>query len=108
MQDSAYFLIEAYKDFLEETDQTEKTFREIGNGLKGAIDTILDAATLMWSPKHQKLLCEIASFGKKRLDSESSEIGAKVKVNTHYSDLYVRTIKLLSFVNKLRYSAFCR
>jgi len=49
--DPAYFLIEAFKDFVEETDQTEKTFREIGDGLKSAIDTILETATMMWNPK---------------------------------------------------------
>mgnify|MGYP001616672668 CR=1 FL=1 len=52
MNDKAYQLIEAFKDFEEETDQTERAFREIGLDLKVAIDTVLEAATLMWNPRH--------------------------------------------------------
>lgn len=63
----------------------------------------------MWNIKLQKLLCEVVSFAKKRFDSEASDPTSKVKVNlSHFSDLYVKDIKKMVFVNKLRFSSFCR
>ena len=60
-----YKLIEAYKEFMFETDKTEGIFREIGENLKEAIEQVKETATLMWNVKFQKLLCEVTSFAKK-------------------------------------------
>lgn len=46
-----YKLVEAYKEFMFETDKTESIFREIGANLKDAIDQVIETATLMWNIK---------------------------------------------------------
>ena len=97
-------LIDAYKEFQMESDNTEKIFREIADWLGPAVDTVLEAATLMFDLPLQKLLCETAFFGKKKLDADQS--GDKGKKGSRLSaDLYIR---YLSFVNRLRHSQFCR
>lgn len=90
-------LIDAYKEYELKSENTERIFREIGSHLREAIVTIMDAATYQFSVKYQKLLCEVASFGKKKISSEE-----------YSSDMYVQTIKFLSLINKLRYSSKCR
>ena len=49
--DPSNMLIDAFKEFELESDNTEKIFREIGDGLKAAIDVVLEAATLMFTLK---------------------------------------------------------
>lgn len=90
-------LIDAYREYELKSENTERIFREIGPNLKEAIVSVIDAATYQFHIPFQKLLCEVASFGKKKIDSES-----------YSSDLYVQTIKYLSLINKLRHSKKCR
>jgi len=47
----AYKLVEAYKEFMLETDKTESIFWEIGENLKEAIDQVKETASLMWNIK---------------------------------------------------------
>ena len=86
-----------------ESDNTEKIFREIGPNLGPAVDKVLEAATLMFDLPLQKLLCETALFGKKKLDADQGN--DKKQLSRISADLYIR---YLSFVNRLRHSQFCR
>jgi hypothetical protein len=90
-------LIDAYREFELKSENTERIFREIGDKLKDAIETVIEAATYQFHIPFQKLLCEVASFGKKKIDSER-----------YSSDVYVQIIRFLSLINKLRYSSKCR
>ena len=90
-------LIDAFREYELKSENTERIFREIGENLIDAIKTVIDAATFQWNIPIQKLLCEVASFGKKKIDADNS-----------FSDMYVQYIKYLSSVNKLRYSTKCR
>ena len=90
-------LIDAYREYELKSENTERIFREIGGKLKEAIETVIEAATYQFHIPFQKLLCEVASFGKKKIDAES-----------YSSDLYVQIIRYLSLINKLRYSSKCR
>mmetsp|Transcript_22396 Transcript_22396/g.22179 ORF Transcript_22396/g.22179 Transcript_22396/m.22179 type:complete len:564 (+) Transcript_22396:959-2650(+) len=90
-------LIDAFKEYELKSENTEKIFREIGGNLKQAITTVMEAATYQYNIPFQKLLCEVASFGKKKISSEE-----------YSSDMYVQTIKYLSLINKLRFSEKCR
>lgn len=65
--------------------------------MKSAIETVIEAATYQFNIPFQKLLCEVACFGKKKIDAKD-----------YSSDVYVQIIKYLSLINKLRYSTKCR
>ena len=90
-------LIDAYREYQLKSENTERIFREIGQRLKEAIETVIEAATYQFSIPFQKLLWEVASFGKKKIEAES-----------YNSDMYVQIIRSLSLINKLRYSSKCR
>lgn len=90
-------LIDAYREYQLKSENTERIFREIGPKLKEAIETVIEAATYQFNIPFQKLLCEVASFGKKKIEAEA-----------YNSDMYVQIIKSLSLINKLRYSSKCR
>lgn len=95
--DASNQLIDAYKEYQLKSENTERIFREIDKKLKEAIETVIDAATYQWRIPIQKLLCEVASFGKKKIEADQ-----------YNSDMYVQIIKYLSLINKLRYSSKCR